>query len=100
MLYTAPALTAELREQLGELDELRESLGRQVGAAGPWLGTLRRLVQASSIESSTSIEGFNVSPEEAVAIVSGLESASVDDENRMASRLLCAGDGARRGDGR
>lgn len=84
MLYATPTLTPQLREQLDELDELRQSLGRQVGGAGLWLGTLRRLVQASSIESSTSIEGFHVPTDEAVAIVSGKETPNPDDENRMA----------------
>ena len=73
-----------MKEQLSELDELRASLGRQVGGAGLWLGTLRRQVRASSIESSTSIEGFRVPTDEAVAIVSGEEIPKPDDENRMA----------------
>ena len=84
MLYATPALTAELREQLEQLDLLRRSLGRQVGGAGLWLGTLRRLVRASSVESSTSIEGFHVPMDEAVAIVGGEESPRPDDEDRMA----------------
>ena len=84
MLYSTPALTSRIEEQLSELDELRASLGRQVGGAGLWLGALRRLVQASSIESSTSIEGFHVATDEAVAIVSGEETPDPDDENRMA----------------
>lgn len=84
MLYRRPSVTPEMRAQLTELDELRQRLGRQVGEAGLWLGTFRRLVQASSIESSTSIEGFHVAPEEAVAIVAGAEPATLDDESRQA----------------
>lgn len=84
MLYPTPTLPPEVEEHLVELDELRARLGRQVGGAGLWLGTLRRQVQASSIESSTSIEGFHVPTDEAVAIVSGEETPNPDDENRMA----------------
>ena len=84
MLRAVPALTSEIRAQLDELDELRQSLGQQVGEAGLWLGTLRRLLRVTSIESSTSIEGFRVPPDEAVAIVSGESSPNPDDENRMA----------------
>jgi Fic family protein len=84
MLYKTPAITAHIKERLAELDQLRERLGRQVGEAGPWLGTLRRVLQASSIESSTSIEGFHLSADEAVAIVSGQESPTPDDESRQA----------------
>ncbi len=84
MLYRTPTITEEARAQLEELDELRQRLGRQVGAAGLWLGTLRRLVQATSIESSTSIEGFSLPTDEAVAIVAGEERAGPDDESQLA----------------
>lgn len=84
MLYSTPAPTPEIQAQLGELDQLRARLGRQVGEGGLWLGTLRRLARASSVEASISIEGFHVSSDEAVAIVSGEEQPNVDDENRMA----------------
>jgi Fic family protein len=84
MLYQTPTITEEARAQLEELDELRQRLGRQVGAAGLWLGTLRRLVQATSIESSTSIEGFTLPTDEAVAIVAGEERARTDDESQLA----------------
>src|SRR5680860_291731 len=84
MLYTTPRPTPELHERIEELDRLRRALGLQVGQAGPWLGTLRRLVRASSVESSTSIEGFHVPQDEAIAIVGGEETPSLDDANRMA----------------
>ena len=84
MLYETPSITPQLKERLAELDHLRERLGHQVGAGGLWLGSLRRVLQASSIESSTSIEGFHVSADEAVAIVSGQESPTLDDESRQA----------------
>lgn len=84
MLYRTPSVGKELEAQLDELDELRRRLGRQVGGAGLWLGTLRRLVQATSIESSTSIEGFSVPTDEAVAIVAGEASPGRGDESRLA----------------
>jgi hypothetical protein len=83
MLYTTPPITPNIRKRLAELDQLRTALGRQVGEAGPWLGALRLMAKASSVESSTSIEGFHVPAAEAVAIVSG-ESPRPEDENRMA----------------
>jgi Fic family protein len=84
VLYRTPQLTQKTLERLGELDEVRRRLGTQVGGAGLWLGTLRRLVQATSIESSTSIEGFHLPTDDAVAIVSGAESPLPDDENQLA----------------
>src|SRR5437764_83994 len=84
MIYAAPRPSTDLQGRIDELDQLREALGLRVGQAGPWLGTLRRLVKASSVESSTSIEGFSVSRDEAIAIVSGEETPSRDDDDRMA----------------
>jgi Fic family protein len=48
------------------------------------MGTLRRLVRASSTAQSTGIEGFNVSQDEAVALVSGAAQPSPDAENELA----------------
>ena len=49
------------------------------------MGALRRSVRASSIESSTSIEGYSVSPADAVSLTSGEASVDTgDDENRLA----------------
>jgi Fic family protein len=84
MLYKTPPITEVLRRQLDELDELRRRLGRGVSNPSPWLGSLRRLVKAASVESSTSIEGFSLGQDEAVAIVSGEQVADPGDENRMA----------------
>lgn len=50
----------------------------------PWMGTLRRVVRASSIESSTSIEGFSVEPGDAIALTSGASPKAGEDENRLA----------------
>lgn len=84
MLYATPSLTPPLGARLDELDELRRALGHE--AAGPlrWMGPLRRALRASSFESSTSIEGYSVSPEEAIALVNGDASAESGDESRMA----------------
>jgi len=48
------------------------------------MGSLRRQVRASSVESSTSIEGFSVSPDEALALTSGRLAAEPGDEDRQA----------------
>jgi Fic family protein len=84
MIYSAPRITKALRKQLDELAGLRDALGHEVATPARWMGTLRREVRASSIGSSTSIEGFTVSPAEALALTSGMETAEGDDENRHA----------------
>lgn len=84
MLFATPELTPELTKRLEELDELRRSLGQEVERPVRWMSTLRRLVRATSVESSTSIEGFHVSPGDAVALVSGEEAPEPEEEARMA----------------
>lgn len=84
VLFATPQISPELRARLGELDDLRNTLGQQVGRQVPWIGALRRQVRASSVEGSASIEGFSVAPGEAVALVGGEEPVDPHDENRMA----------------
>ncbi len=84
MLFTTPPIAGELKAKLGELDRLRSELGLEAGRRSPWIGALRRQVRASSVEGSTSIEGFSVAPGEAVALVNSEEPVDTDDENRMA----------------
>lgn len=83
MLFSTPSVTPALQERLDELDALRRALGSETGRSTRWMGTLRRSIRASSIEGSTSIEGFSVSPGDAIALVSG-EAPTDLDENRMA----------------
>jgi Fic family protein len=85
MIYATPDIAPGLGGRLGRLDELRLALGHEVNRPLRWMGPLRRSLRASSIESSTSIEGYSVAPEEAIALVSGEAAAeSGDDKNRKA----------------
>src|ERR1700742_3087797 len=84
MIFASPTITGPLAERLEELDQLRQALGREVSRSVPWMGALRRTVRASSIEGSTSIEGFSVDPGDAIALVSGEEPSDRTDENQMA----------------
>jgi Fic family protein len=84
VLFRTPASDEPLQERLDELERLRHALGDEVRTRGRWMGSLRRQVRASSIESSTSIEGFSVSPEEALALTSGRRNPDQDDEDQQA----------------
>jgi Fic family protein len=84
MIYMPPELGGELEERLGVLHELRRQLGAEVTRPSRWMGSLRREVRASSIEGSTSIEGYGVNPAEAIALTSGAKQPEAADENRMA----------------
>jgi Fic family protein len=84
MIFRIPRLNPDLHDQLDELDTLRAQLGAEVTTRSRWLGSLRRQVRASSFGSSTSIEGFTVSPAEALALTSGRQATDQDDEDRQA----------------
>jgi Fic family protein len=84
MIYSTPPLRGALVKQLDELRHLRARLDQQTSDQIRWIGSLRRQVRASSISSSTSIEGFSVSPEEAAELAERRAAAADDDENRQA----------------
>lgn len=84
MIYRTPKIDGRLPSRLVELDELRARLGEQAGAAGPWLGSLRREWRASSAESSIEIEGFHVPAGERVAVAGGDDTPAPTDDARMA----------------
>jgi Fic family protein len=89
VIFETPPIDGALERQLDELARLRERLGSETGRPLRWIGTLRRLVRAAAVESSTSIEGFSVDPEEAVGLVSGDTRPNADDENQLA--VACYG---------
>ncbi len=84
MIFATPPIAKDLRAKLAELDRLRHELGGELGRATPWMGALRRVVAASSIEGSTSIEGYSVSPAEAIALLGGEVPGGGEDESRLA----------------
>lgn len=84
MIFQSPSINERLREQIAELDELRNRLGAKLSTRTRWIGSLRRQVRASSIESSTSIEGFSVSPDEALALANGRRVPDQGDADQQA----------------
>lgn len=84
MIFQIPRLEPPLLEKLDELEALRHTLERGARSRSRWMGSLRRQIRATSIESSTSIEGFSVSPAEAMALTSGRLIAEPGDDDRQA----------------
>jgi Fic family protein len=84
MLFATPPITRSLARDLDELDGLRARLNRETGRPTPWMGTLRRFVRATTISQSTGIEGFHVSDEEALSLVSGAAHAAAGETAREA----------------
>jgi Fic family protein len=88
MIFKTPTASKALARRLAELDRLRTHMSDRTGAGAaamrPWLGRLRRQWRASSASSSIAIEGFHVTPEQAVAVIGGEATPDLADEDRMA----------------
>jgi Fic family protein len=84
MIFGIPPLTPLLHGKLDQLEDLRRALAQGVETRSRWMGSLRRQVRASSVESSTSIEGFSVTPEEALALTSGRRTPDQGDQDQQA----------------
>ena len=79
MLFATPALTdTELRVH-GEIDQLRQKLVYSIDARR-WKGFLSRVSRAKAIQGSNSIEGYNVTVEDALAAVDGEEPLGASSE--------------------
>lgn len=76
-LFETPPLGAGELAALTRIDALRGRT-RYFVASSPrrWLGPMRRVLAARAIQGSNTIEGFNVSVDDAVAAVEGREPAS------------------------
>ncbi|GGM17128.1 Fic family protein [Dactylosporangium sucinum] len=73
MLYAVPTLQADDERVLEDIDRMRESLRYQVATPHRWTGQLRRQLVAHGIKGSNSIEGYQVSVDDAVAAAGGDE---------------------------
>jgi Fic family protein len=74
MLFHAPSLDSRETEVLGRIEELKAILSYAVSSAPRrWYGLLRRSTFARAVRGSNSIEGYNVSVDDAIAAVEGEE---------------------------
>jgi len=81
-IFATPALGTGEMVALERIEEIRGQL-RYYLATGPkrWLGSVRRVLAARAIQGSNTIEGFNVSVEDAVAAIDGGEPSSPSDDD-------------------
>jgi Fic family protein len=81
MLFEAPRLDASELEVISRIEHLQQTLKYAVQTPKRWPGLLRRALFARAIVASNSIEGFNVTVEDAIAAVEGdepLDAANAD----------------------
>ena len=73
MLFQAPPLDERELDVCARLETLRAALRSQVAHERRWSGMLRRVAAARAIQGSNSIEGLNVTLDDAVAAVAGVD---------------------------
>ncbi len=81
MIYSTPQLGPEEEAALAAIERLRKDLQLYIVEPRRWVGSVRRVLSARAIQGSNSIEGYNVSVEDAIAALEGeepIEAALVD----------------------
>lgn len=84
MIFEPPKLGASEEEAVERVDLLRHDLRLRVHAPRRWLGGLRRLAFAKAVQGSNSIEGYNASVDDVMAIVEGEEPLDASTETKLA----------------
>lgn len=78
MLFKAEKLGQTEKEVIAQIEEARRMLKYNLAKPRRWQGLLRRNTLARAVRNSNSIEGYNVSPEDAIAAVEGEEPMTAD----------------------
>jgi Fic family protein len=81
MIFQAPPMSFEETAALEKIDELRRQLRFRLAQPRRWVGQVRRVLGARAIQGSNSIEGYDVSVEDALAAIGGEEPADARDED-------------------
>ena len=84
MLFRTPEIDDSETLLLAAIDGLRADLRYMLGQPRRWTGLLRRNALARAVQGSNSIEGYNVTLEDAISAVEGEEPVDPKDENYLA----------------
>jgi Fic family protein len=83
MIFKTPTPNAREMEVIAQIDKIGTSLQSTLQTPQRWTGLLRRNMVARAIQGSNTVEGYNVTFEEAVAVVED-EEIDQDEETRLA----------------
>jgi Fic family protein len=83
MLFRTPELGDQELAVVGRIEEVRRTLSYAV-ASRRWAGSIRRMVQAKAVQGSNSIEGINVTVDDAIAAVDNEEPLDANSETWLA----------------
>jgi Fic family protein len=85
-IFQIPNPTLEEEAALARIEDLRRELRHYVAEPKRWVGQIRRVLAAKAIQGSNSIEGFNVSVEDAIAAIEDDEPSEATLENFRANQ--------------
>jgi Fic family protein len=85
-IFSIPNPTLEEGAALARIEDLRRELRHYVAEPKRWVGQIRRVLAAKAIQGSNSIEGFNVSVEDAIAAIEGDEPSEASYESFQANQ--------------
>lgn len=83
-IYPIPEVQPPEMAALERIEDLRRQLRYRVAEPRRWVGSVRRVLSARAIQGSNSIEGYDVSLEDALAAVEGSEPAEADERDWLA----------------
>ncbi len=84
MLFKAEKLTQAEKDVISRIEEARKTLKYNLATPRRWKGLLRRNTLARAVRGSNSIEGYNVTAEDAIAAVEGEEPLDANRESWLA----------------
>jgi Fic family protein len=84
MLFKVEKLTQAEKDVIGRIEEARKTLKYNLATPRRWKGLLRRNTLARAVRGSNSIEGYNVTAEDAIAAVEGEEPLDANRESWLA----------------
>lgn len=79
-IFLTPQLDADSSAVLGKIDDLKKRLGSLLREPRRWEGLLRRVAFAKAIRGSNTIEGYNITVDDAIAAVDGEPPLEADDQ--------------------
>ncbi len=84
MIFETPTLGDEELAVLELLSEQRTRLRDRIAQPRRWNGSLRRMAFARAVQGSNSIEGYNASLDDVVAVVEGEPTLDAEEETQLA----------------
>lgn len=86
MVFKTPSLDEDEERVIARIEEVRQTLRYALSLSGlrRWKGNLRRMALAKAIRGSNSIEGYNVTKQDAMAVVDEEEPLDANEETRRA----------------